>query len=166
VASASKVDPAKIKADIEKTFNGQMAEKDKQLDTMKGTLSRYMVETAAVTALAAAKGNSKLLMPIIREHVELVQDGDEYVVRVKDGSGDYRGNGKGGFMSVEELVAEMRSSKDYGPAFESDVQGGSGQPGPRPGQAQQRGVARQQAAGDLSANDRIQRGLEQRRRGR
>ncbi len=162
VASASKVDPAKIKADIEKTFNLQSAEKDKQLDTMRGTLNRYMVESAAIGALAAAKGNSKLLMPLIKEQVELVADGDEYVVRVKDGQGDYRGNGKGGFMSVEDLVAEMKGAKDYAAAFESDLQGGTG-PGQRPGQLQRQQVQRQQSKDDMSSSDRIAAGLAARR---
>lgn len=164
VATASKVDPAKIKADIEKTFNAQAAEKDKQIEAMQGTLNKYMVESAAVSALAAAKGNSKLLMPIIREQVELVADGDEYVVRVKDGAGDYRGNGKGGFMSVEELVAEMRGSKDYSAAFESDAGGGTQtNTGNRPGQQQRQQMQRQSNRDDMSATDRIQAGLQARR---
>lgn len=167
ITTASKVDPAKIKADIQKTYDGQIAEKDKQLDAMKGTLDKYMVQSAAVGAIAAAKGNAKLLMPLVREQVELVADGDEWVVRVKDGQGDYRGNGKGGFMTVEELVAEMRASKDLGLAFESDSLGGTQtQTGQRPGQQAQRQVHRQQAREDMSATDRIQAGLQQRRRGR
>lgn len=167
VATASKVDPAKIKADIEKTFNVALDAEKAKNTAMKSTLNRYMVEAAAVGALSAAKGNAKLLMPIIREHVELVEDGDEYVVRVKDGQGDYRGNGKGGFMSVEELVAEMRASKDYGAAFESDNGGGTQtQTGQRPGQQQQRQMQRQQGREDMSSGDKIAQGLAARRRGR
>lgn len=164
VATASKVDPAKIKADIEKTFNGQMAEKDQQLVKMQGTLSKYMVESAAIGALAAAKGNSKLLMPLVREQVELVEDGGEYVVRVKDGQGDYRGDGRGGFLTIEGLVAEMQQSKDYAAAFESDQQGGT-PPSRQPGQQQQRQLQRGADTKDMTAAQRIERGLEARRRG-
>lgn len=163
VATASKVDPAKIKADIERNFNQALEAERQKTSAMQSTLNRYMVESAAVTALAAVKGNSKLLMPIIREQVELVADGEEYVVRVKDGQGDYRGNGRGGFMTVEDLVAEMRQSKDYGAAFESDTLGGSGGQGQRPGAMQQRGAQRQERSADLGATDRIQRGIEARR---
>lgn len=167
IAANGKVDPAKIKADIEKTFNVQLqGEKDKNV-AMQSTLRRYMIEAAAATALGAAKGNSKLLMPLIREAVELVEDDGEYVVRVKDGQGDYRGNGKGGFMSVEDLVAEMRASKDYGAAFESDSGGGTDtRTGQRPGQGQQRQMQRQQDREGMSSTDRIQAGLQARRRGR
>lgn len=163
IATNGKVDPAKIKADIEKTFN---AEKQGLLDEnqgMQNTLRKYMVEAAAATALGAAKGNSKLLMPIVREAVDLVKDGDDWVVRVKDGQGDYRGNGKGGFMTVEDFVNELKGSKEYGVAFESDMQGGGGDRSQRPGQGQRQQHDRQQNNDNMSATDRISRGLANRR---
>jgi hypothetical protein len=160
VSTASKVDPAKIRAEIEKTFDVERQTLQGENKTMQATLNRYMVESSAVSALAEAKGNAKLLMPLVREQVELVKDGDEYVVRVKDGQGDYRGNGKGGFMTVEDLVVEMKQSKDYAAAFEADVRPGTHQQqGQRPGQQAQRG---QQQEGALP-NDRIARGLQARR---
>jgi hypothetical protein len=164
VLTASKVDPAKIQADIEKRFNGQMAEKDKELDGMRGTLKTYLVDNSAVTALAAAKGNSKLLLPLIREQVDVVKDGENgYVVRVKDGQGDYRGNGKGGFMSVEELVNEMKASKDYAGAFESENPRGTGPTNQqRPGPVVRNGLANNQGEQRNSAT-RIADGLAARR---
>jgi hypothetical protein len=164
VSTQSKVDPAKIKAEIQKTFDGEIVKKDQEIGNMRGTLNRFMVESAAVSALAEARGNPKLLMPIVREQVELVADGEDYVVRVKDGQGDYRGDGKGGFMSVADLVLEMRAGKDYSAAFESDIGGGTNSGNPRPGVQQRSQIQRIQADGDMSANDRIQRGLESRRR--
>lgn len=166
VATASKVDPAKIKADIEKGFNVQIADKDKELDSMRGTLKTYLVDNSAVTALAAAKGNSKLMLPLIREQVDVVKDGDNgYVVRVKDGQGDYRGNGKGGFMTVEDLVNEMKASKDYAGAFESDQQRGTGQQNPgRPGPVARTGLANN-GNDNRNATSRIADGLAARRGG-
>lgn len=164
VAEGSKVDPAKIKADIQATFDKDLAKKDGELETMRGTLNRYMVDSAAISALAEAKGNSKLLMPLIREQVELAEDGEDYVVRVKDGQGSYRGDGKGGFMTIADLVAEMRASKDYGAAFESNNDGGTQTGNPRPGGQQARQTQRRQDRDSMSANDRIQAGLQARRR--
>lgn len=162
VATASKVDPAKIKADIEKTFNVAMGDKDNELKGMKTTLDRYMIQSDAVSALAAAKGNEKLLLPIVKERAELVKDGDEYVVRIKDGQGDYRGDGKGGFMTVAQLVLEMRGDKDYAAAFESDNGGGTGITR-KPGEQQRQQMNNQQSREDMSPNDRIKAGLEARR---
>lgn len=164
VASASKVDPAKIKADIQKTFDGQLAAKDTELGGMRTTLERYLVDNAAITALAEMKGSAKLLTPVIKQMTELVKDGDEYVVRVKDGQGDYRGDGKGGFLTVAGLVAEMKKDKDFALAFESEAPRGSDlrRGNPAPGTTRQIGVPRDQ----MSANDMIAAGLEERDRRR
>lgn len=133
IAEKSKVDPAKIKADIEKAFGvkeeGYKADKAK----MQATLDKYLVDSAGLAALAEAKGNAKLLMPIIKSQAVVVPDGDEYVVRIKDPSGDYRGNGAGGFMTVADLVKELKTSSDYGVAFASDAPSGGCKPqGGRP----------------------------------
>lgn len=165
VTTASKVDPAKIKAEIETGFNARIAEKDTELEGMRGTLKTYLVDNSAVTALATAKGNSKLLLPLIREQVDVVKDGENgYVVRVKDGQGDYRGNGKGGFMSVEELVNEMKASKDYAGAFESDQQRGTGQPNQqRPGPVTRTGLNSNNQGEQRNSAARIADGLAARR---
>jgi polyhydroxyalkanoate synthesis regulator phasin len=162
VTTASKVDPAKIKADIEKTFDGERQKLQGENKAMLSTLQRYMIQSAAVSALAAAKGNEKLLLPVIRDQVELVKDGDDYVVRVKDGAGDYRGNGKGGFMTVEDLVDELRKSQDYGVAFESETRHGTQRQEQRPGPQARQGMQRQ-GNEPVNANDRIARGLAARR---
>ena len=161
VAQNGKVDPAKIKADIEKTFDVERKGLKAENDTMRGTLERYLVDNASISALAEAKGSAKLLGPVIKQMVELVKDGDEYVVRVKDGQGDYRGDGKGGFMTVAGLVAEMKQDKDYALAFESEAPAGSGKPSgqqrpssPRPGPMNR---------DDMSPMDLINAGLQQKR---
>lgn len=167
VAEKSKVDPAKIKADIEKAFGvkeeGYKTDKAK----MQATLDRYLVDSAGLAALAEAKGNAKLLMPIIKSQAVVVPDGDEYVVRIKDASGDYRGNGAGGFMSVADLVKELKASADYGVAFASDAPAGGGKPtGQQRSPAQQQQRSQAAADGDKSAAQRIADGLAKRRNGR
>lgn len=167
VAEKSKVDPAKIKADIEKAFStkedGYKADKAK----MQATLDKYLVDSAGLSALAGAKGNAKLLMPIIKSQAVVVPEGDEYVVRIKDPAGDYRGNGAGGFMTVEDLVKELKASSDYGVAFESDALSGGGKPTGQ--QQQQRQTQQRQAAkddGDKTPAQMIAAGLQARRNGR
>jgi hypothetical protein len=169
VAEKSKVDPAKIKADIEKAFGvkeeGYKADKAK----MQATLDKYLVDSAGLAALAEAKGNAKLLMPIIKSQAVVVPDGDEYVVRIKDPSGDYRGNGAGGFMTVADLVKELKSSSDYGVAFQSDAPSGGGKPAgqqttQQTRQTQQRSAS--QDSGDKSPAQLIADGLAKRRNGR
>ena len=163
VTEKSKVDPAKIRAEIEKTFTTKEDGYKAQATKMQATLDRYLIDSAGTVALAEMKGNIRLLMPIIKSQAAVVVDGDEYVVRIKDGAGDYRGNGAGGFMSVAELVKEMRSSADYGVAFQSDAPSGGGKqsgrtqssPQPRTGSGTE---------GDRTAMEMISAGLAARRR--
>lgn len=169
VAEKSKVDPAKIKADIEKAFSTKEEGYKGQLAKMQSTLDRYLIDSAGTTALAEMKGNIKLLMPIIKSQAVVVADGDEYVVRIKDPAGDYRGNGAGGFMTVADLVKELKASSDYGVAFQSDAPSGGGkqtgrtQPNP---QQQRQTPAGSGSDGEKTPMELISAGLAARRRGR
>ena len=53
-AANAKVDPAKIKADIERSFNTERENYKGQLGKMETTLSKHLVDNAAVTALSHA----------------------------------------------------------------------------------------------------------------
>ena len=165
VAEKSKVDPAKIKADIEKAFATKEEGYKGTISKMQGTLEKYLIDSAATSALSAAKGNVKLLLPIIRNAVSVVPDGDEYVVRVKDPAGDYRGNGAGGFMTVEDLVKELKASSDYGVAFESEAPSGGGNNNrtQQPSRQTQRQEQNRQQQESSSPTDRIAAGLAKRR---
>jgi len=167
IAEKSKVDPAKIKADIEKTFNTERDALKGENAKMQGTLERYLIDAAATGALAEAKGNVKLLLPIIKQQAAVVKDGEEYVVRIKDAAGDYRGNGAGGFMTVADLVKELKSSSDYGVAFASDAPSGSGKPAGQQTQQQRQTSQQRQtdASGEKTPAQMIADGLAKRRRG-
>lgn len=166
VAEKSKVDPAKIKADIEKAFGvkeeGYKADKAK----MQATLDKYLVDSAGLAALVEAKGNTKLLMPIIKSQAVVVPDGEEYVVRIKDPAGDYRGNGAGGFMTVADLVKELKGSADYGVAFASDAPAGGGKPNGQQTNQQRQTQQRQVETGEKTPQQLISDGLRARRQGR
>lgn len=169
VTEKSKVDPAKIKADIEKTFNTERDGLKADNAKMQGTLERYLIDAAATGALAEAKGNVKLLLPIIKQQAAVVKDGEEYVVRIKDPTGDYRGDGKGGFMSVADLVKELKASSDYGVAFASDAPSGGGKPAGQQTQQQTRQTSQQRqtdASGEKTPAQMIADGLKARRGGR
>jgi hypothetical protein len=153
-----KVNWDKMKKSLEAGFQTQLTAKDAELGTMSKSLQKYLVSTAAVQAIASHKGVPDLLLPHIANRTKVIKEGEDYVVRVIDESGDPRGNTSGGFMTVEDLVKEMKASPVFGRAFESDGQSGSGTP-PNGGT---RKPAPQQ--GQLSANDRIKKGLEARQR--
>jgi hypothetical protein len=165
VAANSKVDPAKIKSEIEATFNTEREGFKTQLSGMQATLDKHLVENAALSALSAAKGNPALLMPIVKGQAKVVKDGDDYVVRVLDKDGQYRGDGKGGFMTVTDLVNELKGHADYKVAFASDAPTGGGDKNRQQQTSRQTQQREQQRQGaDRSPAELIASGLAARKR--
>jgi hypothetical protein len=168
VASKANVDPAKIRSEIEATFQTEREGFKTELSAMESTLSSHLVGNVAKSALSAHKGNELFLMPHIEKAAKVVKDDTtgDYVVRVVDGDGQYRGDGKGGFMGVDDLVVELKKNKAFAGAFESEANGGghrqNGQPAPRGAQQQQR--QRQEREG-RSSTDKIASGIANLERG-
>jgi hypothetical protein len=152
-----KVNWDKMKRDLETGFNSKLTQKDGELQTMSKTLQKYLVNSAAVQAIAAHKGVPDLLLPHIAAKTKVIKEGEDYVVRVVDETGDPRGNASGGFMTIEDLVKEMKASPVFGRAFESDNTQGTGT---KPGSTQQRSQQKQNEP--VNGTDRIRRALEQR----
>lgn len=160
-AAGGKVNLEKMKADMEKAFGVKEAALKGDNEKMQRSLAKYLVDASAATALASEKGNATLLMPHVRGKVKVVADGDDYVVRVLDDAGDFRGDGKGGFMSIADLVKEMKGAKEFAAAFESETATGGGA---KPRTMQHQTGQRQDPNRALSANDRIKAGLKARGR--
>ncbi len=118
----------KLKADTEAQIAKLNGEHETSLSKMKTSLKKEMIDSSARAAIAELKGAPDLLLPHVREQCALVEEDGAYKVQVVDAEGDPRGNGKGGFMTIKDLVAEMRQSDKYGRAFEASGTTGSGKP--------------------------------------
>ncbi len=154
--SEGKVNWDKMAAEMKTAHDRELGIKQQEIQAAVGTVERYLVESAAATALAAAKGSTVLLMPHVKAHTKVIQENGQYVVRVVDKDGDPRGDGNGGYMTIEALVAEMKSSTEFGRAFESSGQSGSGK---QPGSSKQNGGAT--GSQNLTPVQKISRGLSQ-----
>lgn len=118
----------KIKAQIIEKHAGELEAERAKLTKKDRAIERFLVDAAATRAIAEAKGSAGLLLPHVRASVKVVEEGDEYTVRIVDAKGDPRVNAKGDYLSIADLVAEMRESEIYGRAFEATGAGGSGAP--------------------------------------
>lgn len=110
---AERRDKARIAAEAEKTRNA---------------LQHYTVEREVNAAIGAARGNVRVLRPIVAQNVKLVEEAPgRFVPRVVDGAGNVRFNDATGEpLSVADLVAEMRREPDFAPNFEGSGNSGSG----------------------------------------
>jgi len=120
----------KLRAQMNEKHEAALKAKADEASKMRTTLERYLVDAAATSAIAAAKGVPELLLPHVQQHVKVVEEDGDYIARVVDQRGDPRVNAKGEHMTISELVAEMRQSEVFGRAFEASGNTGIGkQPG-------------------------------------
>ncbi len=128
--------------------------KDDELTSMSRSLQKHMIGEVAISSLAGHKAKSpELVMPHIVTKCKQVKEGEDYVVRVVDSEGDTRFNSAGGAMTVDDLVAGMKTNATFAPAFESEVQSGGGT---KPGSMSQKTT---RPANEMTANEKIASGL-------
>jgi hypothetical protein len=121
-----KANVEKIKAEAAKQLEEAMNAKDKIIGEKTSALETHLIGDVATRALTEAKGSAELLLPHITGRCKVVEDDGKYVVRVVDPQGDFRSNGKGGWMGVSALVEEMKGEDKFARAFESEAPGGGG----------------------------------------
>lgn len=121
----------KIKQDHQRRLDETVGQKDKEIQAMQTSLERHLIGQVASSALAEARtvqNGVDFLMPHIKSQTRVFKDENgEYTVRVVDGQGDARSDGRGGWMSVRDLVAEMKTT--FPMAFESTAPSGTGAKG-------------------------------------
>lgn len=95
---------------------------------LRAKLERYLVDAKATAAIAAAEGEPELLLPIVKKFMKVAEDPDtgEFSTSIVDDKGDARVNGKGDPLTVDELLAEMKSSEKLGRAFKASGSSGGG----------------------------------------
>lgn len=116
----------KMKKDLDDGHLKVIQAKDAVVAKMTGTVEKYLIDSEATKALADLKGSTALLLPHVRSQVKVIEQNGEYVTQVVDKDGDPRGDGRGGFMTIKDLVTEMKASAEYGRAFEGSGSTGGG----------------------------------------
>lgn len=149
------VNMTKVKEDAERRIGEINANAEKRVVKMKTALEKHIISQAATAALAKAGGNVDLLLDKVTKVAKVVEDGDNYVVRIVDEAGEARTNGAGGFMDFDGVVADMKTKPVYQAAFKSEVSTGTGhQPGGAKREAKPAGTT-----GEKTANEKIASGL-------
>jgi hypothetical protein len=154
-----KVNLDRIKADYEKKYGELDTASKTTIGKMEKTLQRYLVGQQIASALAKHKGSEELLEPVVSKHVKVLAEGDDYVVRVVDKDGNARSDGKGGWLGVEEFIAELKRQPTYARAFESEATGGSGSVATGARRATATDLKGGGNKGELTANQKIAQGL-------
>lgn len=152
-----KVNWDKMKAELENGHKVALTAAEARVSGMRKALEAHLVDAEATKEISDAKGASALLLPHVRSQVKVIEENGKYVVRIVDGDGDPRGDGKGGFMTIKDLVAEMKTSEQFGRAFDATGAAGSGK---RPGSG---GGRPQGGSTTLTSTQKIAQGLNNRK---
>lgn len=124
----------KLKAQMLEQTAKEREQLESKLKAKDSAIERYLIDAQAVAAISEMKGVPALLLPHVKAAVKVVEDGGEYATRVVDAQGNPRVNGKGEFLSIKDLVSEMRQSEIFGRAFEpTGTTGGGAQGGAHSG---------------------------------
>jgi len=154
------VNPEKIRVEMKKAHTVEMDTANKRADSYKGQLYDTLVTNVAMAAINEHKGNTKLLLKFVTEQIEMKDVDGKLEPHVMDEDGDRKMGGAGSYMTVPELVKNMKGNKDFAALFDADVNNGSGPPNNRSSQG---GPAPKGAK--LSSQQRIQAALDKRARG-
>lgn len=128
-------------------------------EKLKTQLRAVLIDQAATAVLASKGGNVKLLLPHVRGKLDMVEDGENFKVRVIDEAGHTRihvAKGQTADMNIEQLIDEMAASTDFATAFKAPGSPGGGtQGGGAPGGGNAPGtVSKSQfATGQVSLED-------------
>lgn len=116
----------KIRKQLLTQHEAKLREKDELVGKMKTTLESYLVDKTATEAISEFDGVPQLLLPHVKSRVKVTEEGGKYEVQVIDDDGTPRVNANGEYLSIKELVSEMRNDPVYGMAFKAPKASGNG----------------------------------------
>lgn len=118
-----------VKAQMIAKHNDELKAEQDKIAALKRNLEKVLIQDAATQAIVEAKGNPKLLGPIVRGAMSLVEEGGEYKVRIVDAAGQpIVSNAKGDPMTILGYVESLKAIPDYQPAFSASGSQGGGSP--------------------------------------
>jgi DNA-binding transcriptional MerR regulator len=116
----------KLRGQMTEQHQTELKAREEAAGKLRTQLERRIVDAEAVAALAAAEGNAALLLPHVKASVKVVEHEGELVTRIVDEAGNPRVNGKGEFLTIRDLVAEMRANATFAPGFKAPAASGGG----------------------------------------
>src|SRR5262252_3484206 len=129
-----------LKKSLEESHQTAITGLNQKLSRVSSQLQAQMVDSAVTQAFVSAGGKRlKLILPEggggpVRSRVKVVEqpaDSGQYVIQVFDAAGNASPDSH---KALSTLIGELKSSEDYGSAWDATGAGGSGAPGGKSGQ--------------------------------
>ena len=129
-----------LKKNLEESHATAISGLTQKLSKVSSQLQAQMVDSAVTQAFVSAGGKRlKLILPEggggpVRSRIKVVEqpaDSGQYVIQVFDAAGNAAADPS---KALGSLISELKSSEDYGSAWDATGAGGSGAPGGKSGQ--------------------------------
>lgn len=117
---------------------GEVRAREERAALLTRKIESLLIDSAATAALAEAGGSVKLLLPHIRSRTRVVENDGEFSVEVLDENGIVQVDANGAPVKIAGLVAAMKGSEEFGPAFKASGHDGSGKQPSQGGSHQQK----------------------------
>jgi hypothetical protein len=134
LAAKFKEDRAKAEGNFE-TLKSQLIEKhtteltkaSSRATKVEGKLYDVLAKREAESAITAAGGNPKLLLPHILPFIKVTEVDDDFTAQVVDAKGNPRiADGQATPMTIAQLVEQFKNDETFGTAFTASGVSGSG----------------------------------------
>lgn len=119
-----------VKTQMIAKHNEELAAVQQNTAAIRRQLEKVLISDAATQAIVDAKGNPKLLGPIVRGAMQLTEVNGEFSVQIVGSNGQpLVSDAKGTPMSVTQYVESLKAIPDYQPAFAASGSSGGGSSG-------------------------------------
>lgn len=117
---------AKQRKELERSYKTQLEKAQEERKQLESTLENTVLLQQAESAVLKEKGAPALVLDEIRRRTKVIKDGDRFVTRVVDETGEVDFNDRGEMMTLDDLVQTLKSHDIFGRAFDAPAKSGSG----------------------------------------
>jgi hypothetical protein len=119
--------PIRREGSYRATYGTQLKQRDAENEKLRKAVQTNIVDREAMAAIAAVKGNARLLTPHVRSVMKVVEEDGELHARVVDALGNVRYRASDGLpMTAHDLAMEFKRDPDFTGSFEGSGSSGSG----------------------------------------
>lgn len=118
----------KLKEQIASQHKQELDKRQQREGQLLSQIQKLIVDNVATSAIAAAKGEPELLLPHIRSRTAVIEEDGEFTVRVLNNKKEPRVNADGEYMTISDLISEMRNDNIFSRAFDGSGASGGGTP--------------------------------------
>lgn len=99
---------------------------EKEKGALRGQLENMMIDSEAAKSISEAGGSLKLLMPIVKSRIDIIDNDGKLMLQIKSEDGTPALDNKGESLTLSGLMEEIKADESLSGAFASSGLSGAG----------------------------------------